>query len=299
VTFGPAETKFFKLTVPEFAGSISVTVGNTTKRQSEFTWWARREGTPSAMANDFTVMGATLTVPSPRAGVWYFALKSEFVSSAFLKLTTVICKNNTIGPNCDTHFEIAEIKLYQMNILTPVRHVFHYWKVVVNHTHPLWASVRTVAGAPNLNNVQIYASKGQIPTLQSADLQNCYFQYCDGARIILLNATNAMQNETWFVGFTTDAVNVTYSVWFDSACAQECTASNTGTCTDTDKPPGYGVCVCVTSSLTGVDCTDHIGLGPEYIVLIIIAALVVASAVIGFVAWAYMRRKRVQYETVT
>jgi len=41
------------------------------------------------------------------------------------------------------------------------------------------------------------------------------------------------------------------------------------------------------------------GLGPQYIVLIIIASLVVASAIIGFVAWAYMRRKRADYEIVS
>ena len=34
------------------------------------------------------------------------------------------------------------------------------------------------------------------------------------------------------------------------------------------------------------------GLSPEMIVLIVMGALVVLSAVIGFVAWAYMRRKR-------
>lgn len=34
------------------------------------------------------------------------------------------------------------------------------------------------------------------------------------------------------------------------------------------------------------------GLSPEMIVLIVMGALVVLSAVIGFIAWAYMRRKR-------
>jgi len=127
---------------------------------------------------------------------------------------------------------------------------------------------------------------------------NCNFEYCDGAHIIKVNFTDAKENpQVWYIGTYTGSENNTYGVWFDSACAQECTEQNTGTCQETY--PDYGKCVCATSSLTGVDCTIRTGLGPEYIVLIIIAALVVASAIIGFVAWAYMRRKRVQYEHVS
>jgi len=300
VTFKAKETLYFHLNVPALTGSITVSLANTTKRQnSEYTWFARFQGSPSAAVHDFTAAASTFQLPSPRPGTWYFAVTSQFDQTpAFLKVASVVCSNNTIGPTCAQTPDPSWP--YRMNIKT-LPNVWTYWKVVVNSTHPLWASVRTVNPAL-LNNVQIYAAKGQLPTAQSgggSDLANCYFPYCDGARILFLNATNALQNETWFVGTTTNDFNVTYSVWFDSICAQECTASNTGTCTETDVAPGYGVCVCVTSSLTGVDCTDHIGLGPEYIVLIIIAALVVASAVIGFVAWAYMRRKRVQYETVT
>ena len=54
------------------------------------------------------------------------------------------------------------------------------------------------------------------------------------------------------------------------------------------------------SDYEGVDCATPSGamLGAQYIVLIIIASLVVASALIGFVAWAYMRRRRQQYQVV-
>jgi len=131
----------------------------------------------------------------------------------------------------------------------------------------------------------------------NADIQGCNFQYCDGARILFLNATNAAANETWFVASSSSVINTTYGVWFDSVCAQECEDQHTGSCQRVY--PNYGMCICATSSLTGVDCTIHNGIGPEYIVLIIIAALVIASALIGFVAWAYMRRKRVAYDVVS
>jgi len=171
---------------------------------------------------------------------------------------------------------------------------FRYWRVIINENHTeLWASVRSNSG---VNFPNIYAAKGQLPTETNYDIKNCNFEFCDGAHIIYLNFTEGYP-QTWYIGTTTPIINNTYGVWFDSVCAQECTEQNTGTCQQQD--PGYGVCVCATSSLTGVDCTTRNGLGPEYIVLIIIAALVVASALIGFAAWAYMRRKRIAYEHVS
>jgi hypothetical protein len=204
--------------------------------------------------------------------------------------------NSSAGPECKVKYYDTtnpENVPYMMNIFDAPG-VFQYFKVIVNKTQPLWASVRSDSG---FNFPTIYASKGQLPTPTSFDLVNCNFQFCDGANILFVNATLATDNEIWFIGTTTKVVNTTYGVWFNSVCAQECTDQNTGTCTETD--PNYGMCECATSSLTGVDCTIRNGLPPEYIVLIIIAALVVASAIIGFVAWAYMRRKRVQYEHVS
>jgi len=104
-------------------------------------------------------------------------------------------------------------------------------------------------------------------------------------------------NQTWFILARTNEINNTFGLWFDTVCAPACEQQNTGTCVSSGAQTG--VCICATSSLVGVDCTIRNGLGPEYIVLIIIAALVVASAVIGFVAWAYMRRKKFQYEHVS
>jgi hypothetical protein len=44
----------------------------------------------------------------------------------------------------------------------------------------------------------------------------------------------------------------------------------------------------------GLDCQtpNENGLGSQYIVLIIIASLVLASSVIGFIVWLYMRRSK-------
>jgi hypothetical protein len=59
-----------------------------------------------------------------------------------------------------------------------------------------------------------------------------------------------------------------------------------------------GFCNCI-DGFIGVDCNTPNGFGPQFIVLIIIAVLVALTAVIGFGAWAYMRRKRGQYDIVS
>jgi len=254
---------------------------------------ARLEGPPTDTDYDFKGTGS-LKLVVPRPGNWYFSVKAETAGNCALVVDVVPCDVGTIGPTCNTKFDDAETLPYLMGIKEDAQK-FKYWRVIVNSTHPLRASVRTDDGA-FLDNVMIIASRGQLPTPSSADLINCTFQYCDGARILFLNASSSTQNETWFVGTTSSRTNLSYGVWFDSPCAQQCEAEHTGTCQV--AYPDYGVCVCATSSLSGVACTNQNGIGPEYIVLIIIAALVIASAVIGFVAWAYMRRKRVAYDVV-
>lgn len=99
--------------------------------------------------------------------------------------------------------------------------------------------------------------------------------------------------------------------WFYLAvCPNNCGGDH-GTCnTEGEK---MGTCSCA-EGFTAIDCSEstcvsrfvrrsrvinvflsiaaHSGLSPEMIVLIVMGALVVLSAVIGFIAWAYMRRKR-------
>jgi len=282
------EVKFFTFNVTRLTGSFKLATTAPT-----VTFNVRFQGNPEHARDAF---GASPSVDFPSVGVWYFSVTSktqvEFnISSVFEDCSKA---NMTGGPGCKVPYEaVTEDNAYKMNIQAPVAGIWHYWRVIVNNSQPLWANARSDDGQ---TFPMLYASKDQLPTATSYDLKNCNFDYCDGANILTLNITSN-ETQTWFVGSTTDKINNTYGVWFNSICAQECTEQNTGTCQTTE--PFYGMCICATPSLTGVDCTTRNGLPPEYIVLIIIAALVVASAIIGFVAWAYMRRKRVQYEHVT
>jgi hypothetical protein len=106
---------------------------------------------------------------------------------------------------------------------------------------------------------------------------------------------NITHGQPWFVAVRVTNATSGIGIWFSSLCAPQC--STHGTCKLTGEKKGS--CLCV-SDYDGVDCLNPSSsmLGTQYIVLIIIASLVVASAIIGFVAWAYMRRRRVLYEKV-
>jgi len=287
---------YFKLDVGQLVGSLTVT--STGANDMIYLRYAATPSTAvgdNGVANDASGKGnARIDVPRPGT---YFLLVVAMEAKANVTVAIEDCSksNMTAGPGCKVPYIDSAVNPYLMNILD-AKNSWRYWKVTINENHTeLWASVRSDSG----NNLpSIYAGRGNLPTTDSYTIMNCNFEFCDGAHIIYMNFTDAKQNpQVWYIGTFTNIENNTYGVWFDSVCAQECTEQNTGTCQDT--APDYGKCVCATSSLTGVDCTIRNGLGPEYIVLIIIAALVVASAIIGFVAWAYMRRKRVQYEHVS
>lgn len=139
--------------------------------------------------------------------------------------------------------------------------------------------------------------------MDNTDVPNCNREYCDVVRSITFNVT---EEEDWYVAVVNphDTGNVTFGIWWNSSCVTGCVNENHGQC-QLD-----GRCECEID-FEGIDCSVCMfftlfranfsakGLGPQYIVLIIIASLVVASAIIGFVAWAYMRRKRANYEIVS
>jgi len=292
--FTKDETMWFSYAAPELLGNLRFNSSD----HAALTFTVRFAGSPSKEYNDGT--GATVDVAAPRPGAWFVGVTSTAdLTDATLTLDPNDCSihNDSFGPNCGVKYQVEP---YLMN-LKP--NMAYYFKTVVNNSRALWVSVRTDSGA---DFPVMYATRGQMPTAANAEVTNCNFDYCDGAFIIKVNVTGpgegwgvleADEGETWFISTFTGVANNTYGIWFNSICPQPCTDENTGTCQE--AAPDYGKCICATSSLIGVACTTRVGLGPEYIVLIIIAALVVASAIIGFVAWAYMRRKRVQYEHVS
>lgn len=165
-----------------------------------------------------------------------------------------------------------------------------YYRVVSSSANPLWVSVAPLDGKKMPN---VYASVNQAPTNATADITNCNQQYCQSINVIKLD--NTTTNMTWYIGITSPN-DTSYGIWFSQTCAPGC-GDNGGQCTT--NGPGVGICVCA-QDYVGLDCsTDtNTGIQPQYIVLIIIASLVVASAIIGFIAWAYMQKKRQGYVKV-
>jgi len=247
--------------------------------------------------HDAVDMNGTVTIISPRQGVWVFAVHAATAGTAEFRFTSFQCGTNSAGEGCMIHVKPA---FSNMSITITPEDGWLYLRFPVMDKVPLLVSITTNNGS---NIPYIYASNGQIPlrlpdpagTIQ-ADIHNCNREYCDVVRSIIRNITVplfAAGQEDWYIGiFSTVPGNTTFALWFNDTCVPECDSDNHGEC----EPSGR--CLCEID-FEGIDCSVSKGLGPQYIVLIIIASLVVASAIIGFVAWAYMRRKRANYEIVS
>jgi uncharacterized membrane protein YdcZ (DUF606 family) len=238
----------------------------------------------------------TLTVISPRQGLWVFSVHlatGAKPGKAHFSLTEFQCGESSAGNNCIIPVE----KAHDNMTLTLLEGHWMYLRFVVDETHVLLVSVTTNNGS-NIPN--LYAGNGQIPVHNQnmeavADIYNCNRDYCSTVRSIYRNQTaqGLGAAEIWYVGiYASGPGNTTFGLWWNNTCVPGCASENHGECEDS------GRCQCEID-FEGIDCSVSKGLGPQYIVLIIIASLVVASAIIGFVAWAYMRRKRANYEIVS
>jgi len=207
--------------------------------------------------------------------------------------TTSVCPPGTGGANCNSSIALGDPALLATTSLAPFGDT--YYRFEANYpTVPFWITVGA-EGAPT-STFDVYVALGYLPTPSSYDLKNCNQPYCDGNIIINLNKTVYSGNQTFFVLVRSRNFTLTLGVWFNSICAPGCSIN--GKCTESGSLTG--LCSCVTQDWKGFDCntSNDNGLPAQYIVLIIIASLVVASAIIGFIAWAYMQKKRSGYVKV-
>jgi len=282
------ETKYWTYNAPNYVGTLrfSSTDGSDISAVNSVIW-ARYSAVPSADIHDAIDSDGNVTVVSARPGLWVFAVHAAETATGSFRLTGQICGPNSGGVGCMIH--VANITDNPAAVLqqTPL-----YFKINAITKYPLVVSITTNNGS---NIPYFYVSRGVIPTkgTDSADVPNCNGGYCDVVRAVKFNVT---EEGEYFVGvfpsLTIDSGNQTFGIWWNSTCVSGCEHDNHGTCQDS------GRCACEID-FDGIDCSVSLGLGPQYIVLIIIASLVVASAIIGFVAWAYMRRKRAAYEIVS
>jgi len=149
-------------------------------------------------------------------------------------------------------------------------------------------------------DVTLYAGFNRIPTpgtgttFVNYDVTGCNINNCTAYKNIKglrLSATN--KTGTWFIAVTSGAATeIEYMIWFNYECPLNCSSPN-GNCKTSFTE--YGTCQCG-GNFEGLACADD-NMLIEYIILIIIAALVLVSALLGLIAWAYMRR-RSQYVEV-
>jgi len=149
----------------------------------------------------------------------------------------------------------------------------------------------------------IAASFNRIPTYMggkwSADLSTCNIEFCPKVQVLSTKGYSPSQqfgaamNGTWYVAVAAGRDSNDYTFWFDNVCPNNCSGSNGNCQTGSDN---YGVCAC-NQNFEGLSCKQGSNQFIEYIILIIIAALVLVSALLGLIAWAYMRR-RAQYVEV-
>jgi len=193
------------------------------------------------------------------------------------------CPENKLGPDCNTTIDFVP-KLYsKMDSLSLSGGDWFYFKVIATPEKGLRVSVQ-----PQSSQIQpnVYASLNQLPTSTSADIKGCNSEYCSPVTVIKLDNSTISSNQTWYIGITSQN-DTSFGIWFDSVCSPLC-ASPYGSCDVT------GNCAC-TSDFIGLDCQNVNGWQAQYIVLLIIASLVVSTAIIGLIAWAYMRKKKPQH----
>eukprot|EP01128_Nolandella_sp_AFSM9_P004048 TRINITY_DN177_c0_g3_i1.p1 TRINITY_DN177_c0_g3~~TRINITY_DN177_c0_g3_i1.p1 ORF type:complete len:177 (+),score=23.06 TRINITY_DN177_c0_g3_i1:227-757(+) len=126
----------------------------------------------------------------------------------------------------------------------------------------------------------IWASPATLPlSIHDAEVKSCNQKYCAAPSIQLKLANDTTYG--YYVGVEA-VTNGTIGVWINSECSPECDAH--GTCSDDKETEGICECILV---YTGVGCTERAKhmLAAQYIVLIVIATLVVTSALIGFISF--------------
>jgi len=249
--------------------------------------YARYLGTPSSKVYDGVDANGTVTVDSPRRGMWVFYVHAIATGTYDFQIDEHVCEPRMAGPSCNIPVEDA------FNNMTLTITMDKGSKYILFRTAADQGLVVSATTSNSSNIPFIYASRWQIPVVTdkgiTADVMNCNRNYCSVVRSIAHNSTG----EDWYIIVEgSSGENVTYGLWFNTTCVPDCATENHGDCLDSGK------CMCEID-YEGIDCSVSKGLGPQYIVLIIIASLVVASAIIGFVAWAYMRRKRANYEIVS
>jgi hypothetical protein len=280
--------------VPE-SGVLQSLVLSLGLNQTNVTIWARASSIPTM--DDYTSQNA-LTLYSPAYYTWIFALKSDNQTTITPQASLTLCPLGTAGDSCKLNINyLTDDKKYNSTKLAKPKDVYVYGLKNVSF-NKLWISLADNQ-SPRAN---FYAAYNRVPVpiagkITGYDFQACNQQYCDKVQSIKSFDNSLtdidMQNGTWYITVEAGRKDDDFVFYYDSVCPSSC-VSPVGTCTQSGA--NYGQCAC-TPPNAGLLCTPPQSSVIEYVILIVIAVLVLVSALLGLIAWAYMR-KRAQYVEV-
>jgi hypothetical protein len=237
-----------------------------------------------------------VTVPSP--GHWYFAVTvngSSPVTNVSLLSQQCNVSANEGGPSCSSPItDLTSLHPGALFKFYPSANSWTYFKYFINSSlsSTLWFTVAPLNPKNTSSDAfKVYVRYGVLPTQSQADFVGCSAEYCP-VNSVQLSVANSAQGP-WYIGvLTSPNANAPFGIWLDSVCANNC--SGKGTCATSG--PNMGLCSCNTG-FTLVDCSVA-EFPTEYIVLIVMGSLIVLSAMIGLIAWLYMKKKNKQYEEI-
>lgn len=276
------EVRYFQFRVPANGiGSVMAYVPSVPD-ESKLIFLFRLMGTPTNAHKDGS-SGSTAYLPYPRPGLYTLRVRAAAnVTDIVFALRFETCSSpNMTGPSCATFYNASLPNMYALTR----GDTYKYWALTCPPNTICNASIRPDDG--DLWNYQIFASLGQLPQEKNVDIPNCYGPSCMATWNIQI-ATGA-EAEIWYFSVLPRMNNKTYSIWFNSVCSPECYRH--GLCEMTGE--NIGRCNCA-ADFMGASCQLSSKLSAQYIVLIIIACLLFTSAIVGFIAQAYLKRKGYQ-----
>jgi len=239
---------------------------------------------------------------SPQAGNYFIAVMTQNQTNATFSSANSTCSVNSTCFNSKLFGNVLGVPLQFYQNIAINSNDYNYYYILNATENNLLVSVQKTSSAPS--TPVIYAGFNRIPQVINGVVSGYDLTGCNVNPAVCLIATvlqvtpapnvPASANGTWYLLILNNQGAATnYNIWFGNTCPGNC--SSQGTC-NLGADNNYGTCAC-NSNFKGIVCAED-DMFIEYVILIIIAALVLISALLGLIAWAYMRKRHSNYEVI-